>query len=119
MTAEATCVSLEVGRAPWAVDLRGDKARKPEAVEHLLNFPGGYVGVCRVPAEGGGFEYWAHIGINRGQMIAGAEGFAGAAGRAVDARIDYGRRAALGPTDIPDFAEIDHIAVRIATGALG
>lgn len=40
--------------------LKGDP-KKPESAEHIIEFPGGSISVCRTSEN----EYWAHVHVNR------------------------------------------------------
>lgn len=84
--------------------LLGDKTKKAESAQHIIEFPGGAIEVSR--CEDG--SYWAHVTVNAEQAIDDAEGRVSAIGRIVDARADY-------PDGVRDVkAEgLTHLAVRI------
>lgn len=73
--------------------LSGDKTRRPEAAEHIIEFPGGAIEVART--EDG--NYWAHIIIGDGTVIA--------------SRLDRGDEAGI--VDIPRAETAHQIAVLI------
>ncbi len=92
------------------ITLKGDK-RKPESATHIIEFPGGSIELSRTSNN----EYWAHISVNRGQIIDDADGYHGDAGRIVTGRID---RTEGHVEDLPGCETIHHLAVRIAVGAI-
>lgn len=100
-----TAQVAQLGRAPKRILLLGDKAR-PESAQHVIEFPGGAVEVSRT-TEG---EYWAHILVNRGQVIEDADGYVSAQGAVVGHRI---YRSESGFQELEDAAAIEQIAVLI------
>lgn len=77
------------------ITFNGDK-RNPEPSTAVIQFPGGHVEVSRC-SDG---TYWAHINVVDGVNI-------------IDGRIDRaGHTRAV--SDIPDHAEINHIAIRVS-----
>lgn len=89
------------------ITLQGDP-RKPESAEHIIIFPGGSISVCRTSNN----EYWAHIQVNKGQIIDDTIE-ASSAGLIIDSRLDY---TAGGDIDeIPNMESLQHIAIRIRT----
>lgn len=88
------------------IELKGDK-RNPESAEHIIKFPGGSIAVCRTSDN----EYWAHVQVNRGQIIEGTVEES-ARGTVVDSRLDYEYPGNTG-VDIPDAERLQHLAIRI------
>ena len=72
-------------KAPRLMRLDGDKAKKVESAQHIIEFPGGAIEVSRLD-DG---SYWAHIIVNNQKTIDDAEGRLSAYGEVVDDRIDY------------------------------
>lgn len=81
--------------------------KKPESATHIIEFPGGSIEVSRT-TEG---DYWAHIAVNKGQIIQDCNGFYAANGHVIGARLD---RTEGQVEDIPKHGTIQHLAVRIA-----
>lgn len=87
------------------ITLKGDP-RNPESAEHIILFPGGSISVCRTTDN----EYWAHIEVNKDQVIHGATRES-MFGEVIDARVDRERSV----DSLPDLDTVRHIAVRIQT----
>ena len=98
-----------MGGPAKVIVLRGDP-RHPEPAEHIIEFPGGSIAVTRT-TDG---EYWAHVAVNRGQVIEESHGRDGARAAVVDARVDYVAEADRPIGTIPEMDQIYHLAVRIA-----
>ncbi len=92
-------------RAPKFLQLFGDKLKKVESAQHIIEFPGGAVEVTRLD-DG---SYWCHLIVNQGWASAEIEGRQSARGEVVDSRID----TADGIVDIPGAATLQQIAVLI------
>jgi len=60
-----TCKSYQIEKAPQRITLRGDKTKKPEPAQHIIEFPGGAIDLSRLD-DG---SYWAHIILNRAQAV--------------------------------------------------
>ena len=88
------------------IDLKGNP-NNPESAEHIIRFPGGSIAVCRTSNE----EYWAHIEVNRHEIIEGTTR-GSKIGEIVGSRFDYDRS----PGDVQeiDIQDLEHIAVKIA-----
>lgn len=95
--------------APPQRVLRGDKKRKPEPAQHIIEFPGGALEVSRL--EDG--SYWAHIIVHRGHVLRNQRGLTGAQGVVLDSRVDWCERRLEGIPALPDHASLTQIAVRI------
>jgi len=95
--------------APKKRVLLGDKKRKTEPAQHIIEFPGGAVEVSRLD-DG---SYWAHIIINRRQANVGSKGISAAFGVVVDSRIDWHERRLEDIPSVPDGANLTQIAVLI------
>lgn len=87
------------------INLYGKKS-SPEPIQHIINFPGGAIEVCR--RDNG--EYWAHIEVYKGQIIDGTS-MESCEGVVVDSRIDYYEGD---NTKINNHGSISQVAVRIA-----
>ena len=85
MAGKFTCKSYQIADAPKRITLRGDKTKKPEPAQHIIEWPGGAVEVSRLD-DG---SYWAHIIINTEPGIDDCEGLVACASEVVDSRIDY------------------------------
>lgn len=46
------------------IELKGNP-KKPESAEHIINFPGGSISVCRTSDQ----KYWAHITVFNDQKV--------------------------------------------------
>ena len=86
--------------------LKGDK-KNPESGQHIIKFPGGYIELTRTTDD----EYWAHIGVNKKQILED-DVVQAKRGFVVDSRIDYTNGNIL---DMINFPDIQNIAVRIRT----
>jgi hypothetical protein len=105
-----TCQNDLFDQAPARRVLSGDKRKKAEPAQHVIEFPGGAVEVSR--CEDG--SYWAHIIINRDPLYSGPhKGRASAHGEVVGSRINWHERRLEGIPSIPDDANLTQIAVRI------
>jgi hypothetical protein len=105
ISAPATATVKTVGAKPQRIVLLGDKTKKPEAAENIIEFPGGAICVTRT-TDG---NYWAHFHINRSDVVGDTKGTKAAFGRIVGARID----TADGVVSIPAYQEISHLALLI------
>lgn len=81
----------------------------PESAEQIIKFPGGSISVCRTSNN----EYWAHIEVNRGQIISDTVKES-KTGKIIKTRLDYNRPPGE-IKEIQDLDELQHIAVRIKT----
>lgn len=100
-----TAKNWPIDRAPKRAELRGDKTKKPESAQHIIEFPGGAIEVSRT----GDNEYWAHIIVNRGWGDGDSDGMTSARGEVVASRID----SPAGVLDIPNADTLTQIAVRV------
>lgn len=100
--------------AAKTIVLKGDK-KNPENAQHIIVFPGGCIELSRTDDD----EYWAHIEVYRGQAIEGESTRVEKRGQIVDSRLDYREgEGTLGMgeiKEIPEMANLCHIAVRIRT----
>ena len=101
----STAKNWPIDRAPKRIELLGDKTKRPEPAEHIIEFPGGAIEVSRTSTG----DYWAHIIVNRGFADRDQDGMHAARGEVVDARID----SAAGVLDVADADTMTQIAVRI------
>ena len=93
-----TAKNWPIGKAPARVKLEGDKTKRAEPAQHVIEFPGGSIELSRT-SDG---EYWAHIAVNREWGGNDGEGRTSALGEVSDMRIDY-----------TGDAKLTHIAIRI------
>lgn len=108
--AEYTVINDLFDNAPKRRVLKGNKKAKPEAAEHIIEFPGGAIEVARLD-DG---TYWAHIIVNRAYAIETLmPGLKGATGIVVESRIDWGERSLDTIPSLPDGSNLTQIAVRI------
>lgn len=111
-----TAVNDLFDKAPAKRVLKGDKKRKPEPAQHIIEFPGGAVEVSRLD-DG---SYWAHIIVNRTQALETlAPGTGSAFGVVIDSRVDWHERRLVAIPGLPDGASLTQIAVRIMPVADG
>jgi hypothetical protein len=94
-----------VKKAPKKIELLGDKTKKPESAQHIIEFPGGAIELSRT-SDG---NYWAHIIVNRRFANNDFEGMHNKFGEIVGARID----CADGVMEVPSYEEITQIALLI------
>ena len=101
-----TAQQLVIGKAPKLIRLFGDKARKVESAQHIIEFPGGAIEVSRC-TDG---TYWAHILINHGFDEGDGKGYSSARGEVIDSRI---QRDEENVDSLPGSERITQIAVRV------
>lgn len=97
------------GKAPKRITLKGDKTKKSESAQHIIEFPGGAIELTRT-TDG---HYWAHIMVHKSQVIEDADGLTSANGRIIGSRIDGEQRL----DELTDLDNIQHLAVLIKTEA--
>lgn len=86
------------------INLKGNKSN-PESAEHIINFPGGSIFVCRVRDN----EYWAHIEVHHGQILKEVPRMS-KKGLIIDSRLDYDNGEIV---DIPNMTELRKVAIKI------
>jgi hypothetical protein len=96
-------------RAPKSIKILGDKTKKTESAQHIIEFPGGAIELSR--CENG--DYWAHIILNRVQSIDDCDGLNQCTADVVDSRMDYEWPADPNVIPIPNKEHLHQIAVRI------
>jgi len=101
-----TTKNYNIKEAPRRIQLFGDKTRKIESSQHIIEFPGGAIEVSR--CDNG--EYWAHLIVNCDFAMDDIEGREHAIGEVVDARIDDNERGVL---PVPNFSSVRQVALRI------
>lgn len=103
-----TAKSYIIGKAPRKITLLGDKTKKPEPAQHIIEFPGGAVEVSRTSDN----NYWAHIIINNDQFADGdGGGRTSARGVVVGSRLD---REDTPLEEIPGGESLHQIAVLVS-----
>jgi hypothetical protein len=100
-----TCKSVNIDKAPKRIELFGDKTKRIEPAQHVIEFPGGAIELSRT-SDG---DYWAHIIVNRQDVVDECNGLHCAFGEIVGSRID----ADDGVNRIPDHERITQIALLI------
>lgn len=100
-----TAVVHQITKAPKRITLLGDKTKRPEPAQHVIEFPGGAVEVSRC-SDG---SYWAHIIVNSADIMDDCEGRVSAFGKVMGSRID--RATSVDP--IPNETDVRQIAVLI------
>ena len=94
----------------------GDKHKKREPSEHIMNFPGGHISIVRTSNN----EYWAHIWVNQGQVLSDVS-YMSKSGEIVESRLDYSidikemADYSKKTRKIEDTEKLEHIAIRIKT----
>lgn len=86
--------------------VEGNKHKRLEPSEHIIEFPGGSIGVTRTSDD----TYWAHITVNHGQVLEESHSNS-KAGEFFDSRVD--RSHEIG--EIDKISEANHIGIRIRT----
>ena len=117
MSKTFTCESKEL-RGCRCIELYGDKAKQVEGASQIIWYPGGHIELTRTMED----EYWAHIAVNKGQVL---EDLAeqDKRGTICDSRLDYeaGQRLPYQEMtgkkipELPSHHFIEHLAVRIRT----
>lgn len=102
-----TAKNWTIDKAPRHLELFGEKTKKTEAAQHIIEFPGGAIEVSRT-SDG---NYWAHILINQEQQFDDAEGRESAFGKVVGSRL--ATRGVDGIPALPQQDRITQIAVLI------
>lgn len=83
----ATAKNWNIKRAPSRIELLGDKTKRPESAQHIIEFPGGAIELSRTD-DG---NYWAHIIVHEGEPQDWDEGRQSARGEILGSRIDDGK----------------------------
>jgi hypothetical protein len=78
-----TSKQMKIGKAPKLLTLLGEKTKKVESAQHIIEFPGGAIEVSRC-SDG---TYWAHILVNHGFDEGDSSGFTSARGEVTESRI--------------------------------
>lgn len=102
-----TAKNWNIDKAPARTSLFGDKTRKVEPAQHIIEFPGGAIEISRT-TDG---NYWAHIMVNKGQVIDDAEGRESAHGVIVHSRMQM--EGATSVARIPNEEAIQAISILI------
>ena len=102
-----TARNYQFGKGPKHIELLGDKTKKPESCQHIIEFPGGAIELSRTSSG----DYWAHIIVHRDHVVPDAEGRESAVGQVIDGRI--GREFPHGVVGIDGAESIEQIAVLI------
>lgn len=91
MSQAFTARNFQIAEAPKRIELLGDKTRRPEPAQHIIEFPGGAIEVSRT-TDG---LYWAHIivetenwGRTPGRVVASRLGQTGKSEAVVDLAAD-------------------------------
>ena len=99
-----TAKAYQIGKAPKRIQLFGDKTKKVESSQHIIEFPGGAIEVS-CTSDG---NYWAHILIDT-EGTFGSSDVGEVRGKVVDTRIDSWGMV----TNIQDGGNARQIAVLI------
>ncbi len=86
------------------IQLKGDP-RNPESAEHIIEFPGGAISVCRTSDN----KYWAHIHVHSGETVEDIPHMS-KQGKIEKIRIDTPNGV-----KVLDIRETDHFAILIST----
>lgn len=90
--------------------VEGNKHVRAEPSTHVIQFPGGHIEVSRTDND----EYWAHIWVNKGQVLDDIHMFS-KPGRIVEGRVDCPRPFGDGAAILHGIEKAEHISVRIST----
>jgi hypothetical protein len=101
-----TCKVYQFKSAPAKITLLGDKTKRPEPAQHVIEFPGGAVEVSRT-SDG---NYWAHILVNRDWCNTDCEGYRRSLATVSDSRVG----TTEGVFDLPVSDTICQIAALIS-----
>ena len=101
-----TTKSYTINKAPAKIELLGDKTKRTESAQHIIEFPGGAIELSRT-TDG---NYWAHIIVNRQYADGDFQGMHNQFGEIVGSRIDYD---GMNSEDIADYPNVTQIAVLI------
>lgn len=105
-----TAKNYQLAKAPKRIQLLGDKTKRPEPAQHIIEFPGGAIELSRT-SEG---HYWAHIIVNRRGSVPDCDGLKSATATVVDGRVDM----ADGVMPLPvELREVDQVALLIRVDA--
>jgi len=102
-----TAKNYPINKAPKRIELLGDKTKRPESAEHIIEFPGGAIEVTRT-SKG---DYWAHIIINQQDAFEDGSTREQATGCVIDSRIGYTDGRCIDP--VPNATDAYQIAVLI------
>ena len=91
--------------------VEGNLKKRPEPSCHIISFPGGYLELTRTSDD----EYWAHIYVNRDGQVYDESHMQSKRGEVVDGRIDYIYPNDPNVVELENFAEVNHIAIRVKT----
>jgi hypothetical protein len=100
-------------KPPKRLTLNGEKTAKVESAQHIIEFPGGALELSRL--DNG--EYWAHLIVNRDDVVDDTDGRVSAFGIVTDSRIDYEYPADPCVVSVPNAGAIRQIALRIRPSA--
>lgn len=101
-----TAQQMIIGKAPKRIELLGDKTKKVESAQHIIEFPGGAIEVSRC-TDG---TYWAHILLNHGFDEGDGKGFSSARGEVIESRVQRDGEHVL---SLDHGSRITQIAVQI------
>lgn len=110
----ATAKNYPITAAPKRIALLGDKTKRPEPAEHIIEFPGGAIEVSRCSD---GLHYWAHIIIHATGAVMGDDASLRESkrGRVVASRVQRATEAG-GLGEIADADTVTQIAVLVRVG---
>jgi hypothetical protein len=108
MGSHFTARNWPIKKAPARIELLGDKTRRPEPAQHIIEFPGGAIELSRT-TEG---DYWAHIIVNRRYAVEEMGGLRSAIGEIVGSRITRTNKTDA-VRDIDADEDVEQIAVLI------
>lgn len=102
--------NININKAPRKIEILGDKTKRPEPAQHIIEFPGGAIELSRTSDD----HYWAHIIINRHWANKDQAGMWSSLGQVIGSRIDTGEEV----IEIPEHEGILEIAVLIKSCGL-
>lgn len=102
-----TARNWNIDKAPGRIELLGDKQKRAEPAQHVIEFPGGAIEVSRT-SDG---NYWAHIIVNQAQRLDDAEGREASFGQIVGAHLCA--TGQMGVAELPNAERITQISVLI------
>jgi hypothetical protein len=111
-----TAKSFPIAKAPKRLTLLGDKTKRPEPAQHIIEFPGGAIEVSRC-SDG---SYWAHILVTQQNVCEDLlPGRAGCYGVVVDSRVQRADGSSVDSIERKELVEQIAVLIRPSRVAPG